>query len=151
MGLRTDVGRTLNPERGRVSLGVRRCAGPARGLRARRNPVSSQVVEAAGVEPAPPQNANRLMARDFRRNCLEIRCLVVNSLCSGVLWSAPLSWRHCGDGGPRARWGGVCPFVALRPFAKAATHPPARRATRSQPGFPEAPIPLDPAYALLRE
>ena len=43
------------------------------------------MVEAAGVEPAPPQNANWLMARDFRRNCLEIRCLVVNSLCSGVL------------------------------------------------------------------
>jgi len=43
------------------------------------------VVEAAGVEPAPPQNANWLMARDFRRNCLETRCLVVNSLCSGVL------------------------------------------------------------------
>ena len=42
------------------------------------------MVEAAGVEPVPPQNANWLMARDFRRNCLEIRCLVVNSLCSGV-------------------------------------------------------------------
>jgi len=42
-------------------------------------------VEAVGVEPAPPQNANWLMVRDFRRNCLEIRCLVVNSLCSGVL------------------------------------------------------------------
>src|SRR5882672_3020983 len=25
------------------------------------------------------------MARDFRRNTLELRCLVVNSLCSGVL------------------------------------------------------------------
>src|SRR6266705_5001312 len=42
-------------------------------------------VEAAGVEPAPPQNANWLMARDFRRNLLETRCLVVNSLSSGVL------------------------------------------------------------------
>ena len=44
------------------------------------------MVEAAGVEPAPSQNANWLMARDFRRNSLDIRCLVVNSLCSGVLW-----------------------------------------------------------------
>jgi len=43
------------------------------------------MVEAAGVEPASPGNANWLMARDFRRNLLEIRCLVVNSLCSGVL------------------------------------------------------------------
>ena len=43
------------------------------------------MVEAAGVEPAPPQNANWLMARDFRRNPLEIRCLPENSLCSGVL------------------------------------------------------------------
>ena len=39
----------------------------------------------AGVEPVPPQNANRLMARAFRRNSLGIRCAVVNSLCSGVL------------------------------------------------------------------
>jgi hypothetical protein len=39
------------------------------------------MVEAMGVEPAPPQNANWLMARDFRRNWLLIRCLVVNSLC----------------------------------------------------------------------
>ena len=28
------------------------------------------------------------MACDFRRNSLEIRCLVVNSLCSGVLLQA---------------------------------------------------------------
>ena len=56
------------------------------------------MVEAAGVEPAPSQNANWLMARDFRRNLLEIRCLVANSLCSGVLRSAPQSWRHVGDG-----------------------------------------------------
>src|SRR2546427_4859161 len=28
------------------------------------------------------------MARDFRRNLLEIRCLVVDSLCSGVLCCA---------------------------------------------------------------
>ena len=43
------------------------------------------MVEAAGVEPAPPQNANWLMARDFRRNSLEMRCLLGDSLCSGVL------------------------------------------------------------------
>ena len=43
------------------------------------------MVEAAGVEPAPPRNANWLMARDFRRNTLEIRCLPGDSLCSGVL------------------------------------------------------------------
>ena len=59
------------------------------------------MVEAAGVEPAPPQSANWLMARDFRRNSLEIRCLPGNSLCSGVLSSAlecsPV-WRHIGDG-----------------------------------------------------
>jgi len=45
-------------------------------------------VEAAGVEPDPAQNANWLMARDFRRISLEIRCLLGNSLCSGVLSSA---------------------------------------------------------------
>ena len=61
------------------------------------------MVEAAGVEPAPPQHVNWLMARDFRRNCLTIRCLVVNSLSSGVHWS-PLEsspvleifWRRTG-------------------------------------------------------
>jgi len=45
----------------------------------------NNLVEAAGVEPAPPQNANWLMARDFRLSLLEIRCHVVDSLCSGVL------------------------------------------------------------------
>ena len=43
------------------------------------------MVEAAGVEPAPHPNANWLMARDFRPHSLKIRCLVINSLCSGVL------------------------------------------------------------------
>ena len=42
-------------------------------------------VEAAGVEPASPLCANWLMARDFRQNSLETRCLVVNLLSSGVL------------------------------------------------------------------
>jgi hypothetical protein len=46
------------------------------------------LAEAAGVEPTPPQNANWLVAHDFRRNSLETRCLVVNSLCSGVLLGA---------------------------------------------------------------
>jgi hypothetical protein len=32
-------------------------------------------------------------------------CLVVNSLCSGVHWSPPQSWRHFGDDLPSA-----CPF-----------------------------------------
>ena len=61
----------------------------------------NNLVEAAGVEPAPPQNANWLMARDFRLSLLEIRCHVVDSLCSGVLssaLSAQESWRHSGDG-----------------------------------------------------
>ncbi len=43
------------------------------------------MVEAAGVEPAPPQNANWLMARDFSSD------LAGNSLPCGqlvVLWSA---------------------------------------------------------------
>jgi hypothetical protein len=59
------------------------------------------MVEAAGVEPDPAHFANFLMARDFRRNCQLIRCLVVNSLCSGVLSSAlecspvlETSWRR---------------------------------------------------------
>src|SRR5437879_904649 len=38
------------------------------------------------------------MARDLRRNLLEIRCLVANPVCSGVLRSAPQSLRHVGDG-----------------------------------------------------
>ena len=53
-------------------------------------------MEAAAVEPAPPQNANWLMARDFRRNWLKTRCPLVNLLCSEVHWS-PQSWGHCGD------------------------------------------------------
>src|SRR6266571_4422795 len=47
--------------------------------------VNELLVEAAGVEPAPPQNANWLMARDFSSE------LSVNSLpcCQFVvLWSA---------------------------------------------------------------
>ena len=42
-------------------------------------------MEAAGVEPAPPQNADWLMTRDFRRTSLAIRCPVVGLLCLGVL------------------------------------------------------------------
>src|SRR6266704_2826813 len=56
--------------------------------------VNELLVEAAGVEPAPPQNVNWLMARDFSSE------LSVNSLpcCQFVvLWSAPESWRHLGD------------------------------------------------------
>jgi hypothetical protein len=38
------------------------------------------------------------MARDFRQKCLEIRCLVVNSLCSAVLSRALQFWRQFGEG-----------------------------------------------------
>src|SRR5262245_43923165 len=43
------------------------------------------MVEAAGDEHAPYQDANWLVARNFRRSSPGIRCLVLNSLCSGVL------------------------------------------------------------------
>ena len=49
---------------------------------------NKRLVEAGGVEPASGQNTNWLKAGDFRRNLLEIRCLLGNSLCSGVLSSA---------------------------------------------------------------
>lgn len=72
-------------------------------------------MEAAGVGPVPPQDANGLMARDFRRDCLEIRRLVVNSLCSEVLPSLG-DIMETGDGceepEPETRNG----FPASRPF-----------------------------------
>lgn len=69
---------------------------------------SRKLVEAAGVEPTSPQNANWLMARDFRRNSLEIRCLVVKSLCSGALPSlvgvgTPVARRPPGRPAPPAQ------------------------------------------------
>ncbi len=45
------------------------------------------LVEAAGVEPAPGQRIISLMAHDLRRNSLLTRCLVDNLLCSGVPYS----------------------------------------------------------------
>ncbi len=62
------------------------------------------MVEAAGVEPAPPPNADWLMARDFRRNGLTTGCLVVNLLSSGVLPSL----------------GDIVETVGIRPLVKAA-------------------------------
>lgn len=62
---------------------------------------NDSMVEAAGVEPVPARFVNYLMARDFRRNCLELRCLVANSLCSGVeggsLLATPTSSTDFGD------------------------------------------------------
>jgi hypothetical protein len=53
------------------------------------------LVEAAGVEPASPQNANSV---DGAR--LSSQPLGDSLPCCQfvVLWSAPQSWRHCGDG-----------------------------------------------------
>jgi hypothetical protein len=77
------------------------------------------MVEAAGVEPAPPQNANWLMARDFRRKCLVIRCLVVNLLSSGVLWS-PL------ESSPvlETLWRRAAPSAVAQAVENLATHNP---------------------------
>ena len=101
------IGSNMSPRpevrRGRHGVGAEASASGRGGSPSESGNVSRAelMVEAAGVEPAPPQNANWLMARDFRRNCLTTRCLVANLLCSGVLWcaleSSPVletSWRR---------------------------------------------------------
>ncbi len=51
-------------------------------------------MEAAGVEPAPPQNGNWLMACGFRRNSLEIRCLGLQVLPVVLPRLAVDAWRR---------------------------------------------------------
>jgi len=44
--------------------------------------------------PCRPQTLTFRWCATSRRNCLEIRCNVVNSLYSGVLLRAPQFWRR---------------------------------------------------------
>jgi hypothetical protein len=81
----------------------RRIAGTARAW-ANCSPVAAQALfceyfrmaRAMGLEPDQPHFCNRLMAHDFRSNCLIIRCLVPSIESPTVLWSRPQSWRHFG-------------------------------------------------------
>src|SRR5215475_11259360 len=104
----------------------------------------NDLVEAAGVEPAPPQNANWLMARDFRRNSVGIRCLPGNSLCSGVLCAVSGYSLPSAGGGPSClgrRMAATSAYLVDRVLPQV----PVRRLVLTRPHFSrfwDRPVPL---------